>query len=141
MNRLLTRLKPMLCGYQLVSLTDVQTMPSWSDEHCITGEFRGKYNHLEFLTNSGPFKIIYHLIGLIKKYKFRAVITTGPGVGIISSIILKFFGSKVIHVETWSRFNTYSFTGRVMYKIADKFYVQNKSLLKLYPKAIYSGKL
>ncbi|EFD8919357.1 polysaccharide biosynthesis protein, partial [Escherichia coli] len=36
---------------------------------------------------------------------------------------------------------TYSLSGRIMYRLSNKFYIQNKSLLKLYPKAIYSGRL
>ena len=48
--------------------------------------------------------------------------------------------SEVFFV-TWSRFETQSYAGKVMYRIADRFYIQNKSLLKFYPKAIYSGLL
>ncbi|MCM8011711.1 UDP-N-acetylglucosamine transferase subunit ALG14, partial [Enterobacter hormaechei] len=33
------------------------------------------------------------------------------------------------------------FSGRIMYHLASKFYVQNESLLQLYPKAIFSGRL
>ncbi|HAO9336376.1 TPA: polysaccharide biosynthesis protein, partial [Escherichia coli] len=50
-------------------------------------------------------------------------------------------GTKVIYIETWSRFTTYSLSGRIMYRLSNKFYIQNKSLLELYPKAIYSGRL
>ncbi|MDD2698435.1 MAG: hypothetical protein PHF17_06500 [Arcobacteraceae bacterium] len=71
---------------------------------------------------------------LHKKYDVKAVVSTGPG---IVSLFFKIFGKKIVFVETWSRFETKSMTG----KIADKFYIQNKSLQKHYPKAIYGGLL
>lgn len=75
------------------------------------------------------------------KYKVSGIISTGPGIAIPVSIFLKLFGTKVIYIETWSRFHTRSFSGWLMYKFADKFYIQNYSLLKLYPKGIYCGLL
>jgi len=70
-----------------------------------------------------------------------SIISTGPGISILPTLISKLFGAKIIHVETWSRFYSRSLTGKLMYIFSNKFYVQNKSLLSLYPKAIYSGRL
>lgn len=74
------------------------------------------------------------------KYKV-SVISTGPGISIIPSLVVKLFGGRVIHIETWSRFYSSSATGKIMYLIADKFYIQNKELLAVYPKGIYAGRL
>jgi len=76
-------------------------------------------------------------------YGLRAeyMISTGPGIAIPIALVLKARRRKVIYIETWSRFRSRSKTGRVMYYLADHFYVQNESLLKLYPKAKYSGRL
>jgi len=81
------------------------------------------------------------LFSLKKKYNVVSVISTGPGISILISLFFKTLGKKIIFIETWSRFETQSMTGKVMYKIADKFYIQNKSLQKYYPKAIYGGLL
>ncbi|WP_100642228.1 PssD/Cps14F family polysaccharide biosynthesis glycosyltransferase [Alteromonas facilis] len=75
------------------------------------------------------------------RYRVKLVISTGPGHVILPSAIARILGIKVIHIETWSRFETKSFTGRIMYWIANEFWVQNKSLLKLYPKSTYVGLL
>ena len=69
------------------------------------------------------------------------MVSTGPGIAILPAILTRSFGGKVVHIETWSRFYSKSMTGKVMYFLANKFYVQNQSLLKLYKQAIYSGKL
>ncbi|WP_281544097.1 PssD/Cps14F family polysaccharide biosynthesis glycosyltransferase [Grimontia sp. SpTr1] len=69
------------------------------------------------------------------------VISTGPGISILPSILVRLRGGKVIHVETWSRFSSQSLTGKYMKYIATDFYVQNESLLNVYPKAKFSGRL
>lgn len=141
MNNLLLILKPLLKDYKLISISDNKIKPVWSDEHFITGEVRKKFNLTLGLFNLGPLKILRTLKCIKNKYQIKAVISTGPGISILSALYFKFRGAKIIHIETWSRFTTYSLTGRIMYRIADKFYIQHKSLIKLYPKAIYSGLL
>ena len=70
-----------------------------------------------------------------------SIISTGPGISLIPSLIVKAVGGKVIHIETWSRFYSKSGAGKLMYLIADKFYIQNKELSSVYPKGIYAGRL
>lgn len=76
-----------------------------------------------------------------KTHNFTCMISTGPGIAILSALYFKIKKKKIIHVETWSRFYSKSLTGRLMYYLADEFIVQNKELLKLYPKAVYKGRL
>ncbi len=78
---------------------------------------------------------------ILKKYNIDYMISSGPGLVLPVAIIFRILNKKIIFLETWSRFKTRSLTGNIMYKISDKFYVQNKSLLELYENAIYSGKL
>ncbi len=76
-----------------------------------------------------------------RRYRVAGVISTGPGLAIIPSLFFKIIGARIVFLETWSRFDTLSMAGRVMYKISDRFYIQNKSLGGLYPKARYGGLL
>lgn len=80
-------------------------------------------------------------IYLIVKYKYKLMISTGPGIAIPVAIICKLFRCRIIHIETWSRFYSKSFAGKYMYKLATDFWVQNKELLLLYPKAKFVGRL
>ncbi|GLS89026.1 hypothetical protein GCM10007916_00930 [Psychromonas marina] len=141
MNRLVSKLIEPLSDFDLVSISDVKKKPEWSARHIVTGELRGKHKHSDILFNNGPFKIVKSLRSAIKNNNFQAMISTGPGIAIIAALLFKVYGIKVVHVETWSRFTTKSLTGRVMYLLADRFYVQHKSLLSIYPKAIYAGVL
>ena len=113
------------------------------DENYSFLPLRNKYSNLRTLITAplALFNYLKILFMLHKKYDVKAVVSTGPGIAIIVSLFFKIFGKKIIFVETWSRFETKSITGKIMYKIADKFYIQNKSLQKHYPKAIYGGLL
>lgn len=81
------------------------------------------------------------LIRLITNYEVLGVVSTGPGIAIIPSLFFKFFRKNIVYIETWSRFNTQSQSGKIMYKIADKFYIQNMEQYQFYPNAIYGGLL
>lgn len=105
--------------------------------------FRNKYFSFMNLFSAPRkyFNFISCFAKINKNYKVLSVISTGPGLAIPFSILFKLKRTKIVFIETWSRFETQSYAGKVMYRIADKFYIQNKSLKKFYPKAIYSGLL
>ena len=69
------------------------------------------------------------------------VISTGAGVAIPACYIAKLFlGSKIIFIESFCRVDTPSLSGKMIYPIADLFFVQWEQLLKKYGKrAIYRG--
>lgn len=95
-----------------------------------------------------PFKLIQNFFfntkaffQLKNKWHIRVIMTTGPGIAIVAALLSKFCGFKVIHIETCCRFYSKSLTGRLMYHLADHFYVQNKELLAVYPKAVWCGRV
>lgn len=71
----------------------------------------------------------------------RAIISAGPGPAVPASMVAKLLGIKVIYIETGSRIFALSDTGKIMYRIADLFFVQWPELLPLCPRAIYAGRL
>ncbi len=73
--------------------------------------------------------------------RISLMISTGPGIALPIAIVARIFRIRVIHIETWSRFYTKSFTGRFMYHVANDFWIQNKELMDLYPKCRYIGRL
>ena len=102
-----------------------------------------KFSHRKTLINLIPliFYSIKTVLEITRKYKVKGVVSTGPGVAILPSLFFKFLGKKLIFIEDWCKFQKGTITGRILYKFSDKFYIQNKSLKKQYPKAIYGGKL
>ncbi len=87
---------------------------------------------------TAPYNIIKSLI-IFLKFKPDVVVTTGAHTCVPMCYIAKMFRKKVIYIESFANIETKTLTGRLVYKIADIFIVQWKSMLKLYPKAKYEG--
>ena len=73
----------------------------------------------------------------ILKFRPRVFLSTGASPAVPFSLVSKLIGTKVIFVESLSRVNRPSLTGRIMYGIADEFYVQWPNLIKIFPRALY----
>ncbi len=75
------------------------------------------------------------------KEKPDVVISTGVLATIPMLFIAHFFKRQVIYIESFAKINSPTVTGKLIYqkKIADRFYVQWKPMLKYYPNAIYKG--
>lgn len=73
------------------------------------------------------------------KEKPDYMITTGVLAIIPMALIMKLFRRKIIYIESFAKISSPTLSGRFLYKYADQFYVQWKSMLKIYPKAIYKG--
>ena len=63
----------------------------------------------------------------------KIIISTGSGIAIPFMLIGRFFGSKLIFVESAARILTKSKSGEFMYKYSDLFIVQYNPLKKKYP--------
>lgn len=67
------------------------------------------------------------------------VICTGALATIPICIISKIFKKKLIFIESFAKITSPTMTGKLMYKFADRFYVQWKSMIDIYPNSIYIG--
>ena len=92
-------------------------------------------NPLTFLVN------IFQELWIYLRERPNVVISTGTGVAVAISYIVKIFGGKAIFVEDWCVVTKRSLSGRIIYPISDLFIIQHESLEKFYPKAIYGGEL
>lgn len=82
---------------------------------------------------------LFKSLKIMLKEKPDVVITTGVLAMIPISLIAKLFRKKLIYIESFAKVNTPTETGKLLYRFADRFYVQWEPLLKTYPKAIYRG--
>lgn len=67
------------------------------------------------------------------------VICTGVLATIPMCIIAKLSGRKLIYIESFAKVTSATQTGKLLYKFADRFYVQWEQMLDVYPNAIYLG--
>ena len=77
----------------------------------------------------------------LRDFRPQAILSTRPSVAVPVSALARLLGIKVIFVETGSRVTALSTTGRIMYRLANLFFVQWPGLLERHPRAIYAGRL
>lgn len=67
------------------------------------------------------------------------IVCTGVLATIPFCIIGHALGSKLIYIESFAKIDSPTLTGKLLYKHADRFYVQWKTMLSQYPGAHYIG--
>lgn len=90
------------------------------------------------------FRMIFNINASIKillKEKPTIIISTGVLATIPICIVGKILRKKIVYVESFAKTKSLTKTGKLMYQIADQFYVQWQELAFLYPKSIYRGSL
>ncbi|RLJ02436.1 MAG: hypothetical protein DRP11_03025 [Candidatus Aenigmatarchaeota archaeon] len=87
------------------------------------------------------FMAFFQILFILLKEGVDVVISTGAGLAVPACYIGKIMGKKVVHLEIGCNVTRPSFSGRLIYHIADLFIVEWKGLLKYYPKAKYGGLL
>ncbi len=76
---------------------------------------------------------------LMVKEKPNIVICTGVLAMIPLCMFCKISGGKLIFIESFAKIKSPTLTGKLLYKYADRFYIQWESLREFYPNAIYLG--
>ena len=136
----LKKLIPAVEGYEYFFITEKSKMSkdlkdSWKVYYLNQQE---RKNILFFINIA--FNIVTSLYILLRENP-KVILTTGAGVVFPICFFGKLFGKKIVYVESFAKVNSPSLTGRLIYKFADEFYIQWKSLKKFYPKAKYKGGL
>jgi UDP-N-acetylglucosamine:LPS N-acetylglucosamine transferase len=79
---------------------------------------------------------------IVLRLRPDAVVSVGPAVAVPVSLVAKLAGAKVIYLESASRTQGLSLTGKLMSRLADLFFVQWEEILPLAPRrAIFAGRL
>ena len=83
----------------------------------------------------------FKIFGILRREKPDAVLSTGAMIAYPALVLAKLMGIKTIFVECM--FNVYdtTLTARLSYPFVDLFIVQWEELLKIYPKAVYRGRV
>ena len=81
----------------------------------------------------------FRALWIMLKERPYVVITTGVLAVIPLCLLAKLFGRKLIYIESFAKVTSPTETGKLMYKFADRFYVQWESMLEIYPDAVYLG--
>ena len=95
------------------------------------------------LFTRNPLKIVpalWIVLAAFLRERPGVVISTGSEVAIPVFLVARLLGIKTVFIETIVAFEKPSLTGRLLYPLSDRFFVQNPETLKAYgPKAEYHG--
>ncbi len=86
-------------------------------------------------------KMFCQCIQIVRKYKPTAIVSTGSYIAVPLFWWGKFYGSKLIFIESNAMVYNKTTTGKLVGWISDKVIVQWPEMLKVYPKAEYWGVL
>ncbi len=67
------------------------------------------------------------------------IISTGASIAINFAFVAKLLGIKFIYIESISRAEELSVTGKIVYLLSNEFYVQWPQLSKKYSKVLFKG--
>ena len=81
----------------------------------------------------------FRSLGIIIKERPKVMITTGVLAIVPLALLMKLFGGKLIYLESFAKVTSKTLSGKLLYRFANRFYVQWEEMLKLYPNAIYKG--
>jgi UDP-N-acetylglucosamine:LPS N-acetylglucosamine transferase len=78
---------------------------------------------------------------ILRKERPQLILSTGAGVVVPFALVGKLFRIRIVFVESFTRVTSPSLTGRIMYRLADRFFYQWKSLEHFFPSGVYGGPL
>ncbi|MBM3396260.1 MAG: UDP-N-acetylglucosamine--LPS N-acetylglucosamine transferase [Betaproteobacteria bacterium] len=78
---------------------------------------------------------------LLRRYRPHLIVSVGAGPIVPFTLIGKLLGIPTLFVETVTRVRMPSLTGRIMYRLADRFFYQWPSLAPFFPKGVCGGPL
>lgn len=130
-------LKPLMEKYESILLTE-KTDYSAGDLGIKT-YYVGQINRKELLFIPKLIANGFKALSIIIKEKPDVMITTGVLAVVPMALLMKLFGRKLVYIESFAKVTSKTLSGKLLYKYADRFYVQWEEMLKLYPNAIYKG--
>lgn len=89
-----------------------------------------------------PFEMIgnsFRSLYIFFKERPNVVITTGVLAMIPMCLLTKVFRKKLIYIESFAKVSSPTETGKLLYRFADRFYVQWPQMKEIYPNAVYLG--
>lgn len=76
---------------------------------------------------------------ILRKERPAAILSTGAGPAVPFALVGKLLGIPNVFVETFTRVNRPSLSGRIMYRLSDHFFYQWRGLESWFPAAEYAG--
>ena len=115
------------------------TPESEDAKHFLAGEYIYNPFHPTDRNIRNMFLNFFMALRVLWKEKPSILISTGAGVGVPFIYAAKLLGIPTVFIEAWTRVESLSMTGRLVYPVVDYLYVQYPELAEKYKKALYKG--
>jgi len=83
------------------------------------------------------FKQFLFAMRCIRKERPKVILSTGALIGATFALAAKLFHIKIVFIESATRITKPSLTARIVYPLADRFYVRWPQLLTWFPRALW----
>lgn len=83
----------------------------------------------------------FRCLGIFIKERPDVIICTGVLAMLPMCLLMKLFGRKLIYIESFAKVTSATESGKLLYRFADRFYVQWENMKSIYPNAIYLGSI
>ncbi len=78
-------------------------------------------------------------VKIYRKERPDLIVCTGVLAMIPMCILMKLHGKELIYIESFAKVTSATKTGKLIYKFADRFFVQWETMKAIFPKATYVG--
>ena len=85
--------------------------------------------------------VFFTTFSILRRERPDAVLSTGAMAAFPALLLGKLMGMKIIFIEGMFNVDAASLTGRLTSRFADLFIVQWEEMLKVYPNAVYGGRV
>lgn len=130
-------LKPLMDKYDSFIVTEKTTYAAVPDN--IKLYYLEQVNRKEKSFVFHMSKNLFMSLKIFMAEKPDMVICTGVLAMIPLCLIAKLSGKKLIYIESFAKVTSGTLTGKLLYRFADRFYVQWEQMLQIYPKANFLG--
>lgn len=95
--------------------------------------YQGPRDILSFLRN------LPKVLKLVSGQRPDVIVSTGASIAVSVAIAARLMGIRFIFIESLTRSQDLSISGKIVYYLSDEFYVQWPKLCEKYPKAQFKG--
>ncbi|HTQ98632.1 MAG TPA: PssD/Cps14F family polysaccharide biosynthesis glycosyltransferase [Candidatus Acidoferrum sp.] len=114
-----------------------------NDKALLPPDMQGRTHFIAHSERDWKFLLnLWEAFVILRRERPTLILSTGAGPAVPFALVGRYlFGLRIVFVETITRIDSPSLTGKLMYRLAHDFYYQWQSLARYFPRGKYAGPL
>jgi len=114
-----------------------------NDQVLLPADMEGKTSFIAHSERDWRFFLnLWEAFRILLRERPQVILSTGAGPVVPFALVGRFlFGCRIVFVETITRIQAPSMTGKIMYRLAHDFFYQWESLARFFPRGRFGGPL